>query len=422
MAETCGPTRAEVRCPPAVRGGNALAERLFDRAAEATADSTPPGASAVPAAEMMLVFVSMFAPTGQGGIRAYHLDPASGAVSAPRSTANVPHPFFLAVHPDRRTLYSIRAEKFGSPDREEVVAWRIVDFDGRLDEIGRQPSHGSASCYLDVDPTGRSLLMAGYSSGNVASFPIESDGRLGLAVSLIAHRGSGPDEKRQDKPHAHSIIAVPTAKAGMLAYAADLGTDQVLCYHLDPAAARLTPADPPSASTPPGAGPRHLALHPDGKSLYAVNELANTVTVFDRDVDTGRLTAGPTVSTLPADFTGTSHCADVKLTPDGRFLYATNRGHDSIAIFRVGDRGRLERLAITPSLGAGPQNLAITPDGGLLLCANMPGDNLVVFRIDRGTGSLAVVGEPLAVEGPACIQLIGRASFDARPAGVKPVP
>lgn len=357
-------------------------------------------------AAALVVFVSMFAPVPQGGIRGFRLDLDSGAMTPAAETTGVPQPFFLALHPDGKTLYSIRAEKFGSPAAEEVVAWRIAGVDGRLEEIDRQSTHGSASCFLAVDPSGRALLVANYTSGNVAALPIRPDGRLGPAGAVITHAGSGADPKRQDKPHAHSIIAVPTTTGATLAYAADLGADQVVCSMLDPAAATLSPALPPFVKTPPGAGPRHLALHPDRRRLFSINELSNSVTVFDRDPDTGRLSAGPTVSTLPEDFTGTSYCADLALTPDGRFLYGTNRGHDSIAIFRVGADGPPERVAIVPSGGKGPQNIAITPEGRFLLCANMPGNNLVVFRIDATSGMLTAVGDPLAITSPSCIRLL----------------
>lgn len=357
--------------------------------------------------EMMLLFVSMFAPAGQGGIRAYHLDPQTGAIVETGATAEVPHPFFMAVHPGGKTLYSIRAEKFGSPAAEEIVAWRICDAAGRLEELNRQSSEGSASCFLDVDPTGRAVLVANYTSGDIAALPIiDADGRLGPAATVIRHTGTGGDPERQTKPHAHAILAVPTAAGGLLAYAADLGIDQVLSYSLDPATATLTPAAPAFVRTPPAAGPRHLALHPDGRHLYVINEYGNSITLFDRDPETGGLIMGPTVSTLPDGFVGKTFCADVKLTTDGRFLYGTNRGHDSIAIFRVAADGRLEQVAVVPSGGKGPQNLTITPDGRLLLCANMPGNSITVFRIDPTTGLLNQINAPHAVPSPSCLLLL----------------
>jgi 6-phosphogluconolactonase len=189
------------------------------------------------------------------------------------------------------------------------------------------------------------------------------------------------------------------------AFAADLGTDQIVCYKLDPATAKLTPNKPPSVKSPAGAGPRHLTFHPNGKRAYVINELANSVTVFDYDADSDTLTEKQTISTLPDDFKGTSYCADVKVTPDGRFLYGTNRGHDSVAAFRIGEDGRLALVAIEPSRGKGPQNLAITPDGAWLLCANMAGDNVAVFRIAK-TGRLKAASEPVQQTSPSCVRLL----------------
>jgi 6-phosphogluconolactonase len=180
----------------------------------------------------------------------------------------------------------------------------------------------------------------------------------------------------------------------------------VLIYRLNAADAKLTPNVPPFAKTPAGAGPRHLAFHPNGKWLYAINELSNSVTLFDHNAETGALTEKQTISTLPEGFTGRSFCADVKITPDGRFLYGTNRGHDSVAAYRIGEDGQLTLLGIEPSLGKGPQNLAITHDGKLLLCANMPGNNVAPFRIDSKTGGLKSVGEPVALTSPSCILLL----------------
>jgi 6-phosphogluconolactonase len=211
------------------------------------------------------------------------------------------------------------------------------------------------------------------------------------------------DPQRQKEPHAHCIVVSPD---NQYAYAADLGTDQILCYKLDPATAKLTPNKPPFAKAPAGAGPRHLTFHPRGKHVYVINELLNSVTVFDYAADPGALTERQTISTLPDDFKGTSYCADVKVTPNGQFLYGTNRGHDSIAAYRIGKDGRLSLVAIEPSLGKGPQNLAITPDGGWLLCANMPGKNVAVFQIDPKTGRLKSAGEPVSQPSPSCIMLL----------------
>lgn len=361
----------------------------------------------------LVVFVSMFAPADRGGgIRAWLLDPQTGALTAGHETREVPHPFYIALAPDRRTLYSIWAPQFGGADDEEVAAWRIAGHAGRLEPLGRQSSRGKVSCYLETDPGGRTVLVANYGTGSVAALPARADGTLGPAEAFFRHEGKSVKPDRQEGPHAHAIICSPPrgvaggrAESGF-AYAADLGTDQIRGYRLDADRATLAPLDPPFTPTPPGAGPRHLRFHPDGRTLYCLNELDNTIGAYAFDAETGRLAERQMLSTLPDGFTGSTKSADLRLTPNGRFLYATNRGHDSIAIFRVATDGLLQTVDIVPSRGKGPQNLAITPDGGLLLCANMPGDNLAVFRIDAETGKLTAVGEPVAVTAPACIVIV----------------
>ncbi|MGV3721314.1 MAG: lactonase family protein, partial [Actinomycetota bacterium] len=185
-----------------------------------------------------------------------------------------------------------------------------------------------------------------------------------------------------------------------------LGLDQILSYRLDPSKATLTPNRQPFVRTPTGAGPRHLTFHPNGKHVYVINELISSVTRFDYDPKTGILIERQTISTLPKEFKGEGYCADLKITPNGRFLYGTNRGHDSIAAYRIGDDGQLTLIEIEPSLGKGPQNLLITPGGEALLCANMPGNNLALFRIDPSSGALTSAGTPTPIKSPSCIRLL----------------
>jgi 6-phosphogluconolactonase len=315
----------------------------------------------------------------------------------------VENPFFLALSPDKKFLYSIHAKQFGGKENEQVAAYAIAGQTGELKLLNRQSAEGTAACYLDVDQTGKTVLVANYASGSVASLPVKPDRSLGEPVSFFPHKGSSVNPQRQKEPHAHCIVISPDNK---YAFAADVGTDQVLCYKLDAAAARLTLNDPPFARSPAGAGPRHLTFHPNKKHVYVINELLNSVTVFDYAADSGTLTERQTIPTLPKGFKGTSYCADVKVTPDGRYLYGTNRGHDSIACYGIGEDGKLSLAAVEPSLGKGPQNLAITPDGGWLLCANMPGNNIAVFRIDPKTGALKAAGEPVAQTSPSCIMLL----------------
>jgi len=358
-----------------------------------------------PAAEAgeQLVFISSFAAGEEGAVNAFQLQADTGQLKPAERTAGVENPFFLAISPDRRYLYSIHApEGFGGKSEEQVAAFEIVSPNGQLKPLNKQSSRGSASCYLAVDATGQTVVVANYSTGSVAALPIHADGSLGEAGSFVQHQGSSVDPARQEAPHAHCFVISPDNR---FAYAADLGLDQVLAYRLDAATATLSPNRQPFARTRPGAGPRHLTFHPSQPRAYVINEMHNSITMFDCDPESGILIEQQTISTLPEDFSGASYCADLKVTPDGRFLYGTNRGHDSIAAYRIDDDGRLTLVAIESSLGAGPQNLAITPSGDLLICGNMPGNNVAVFRIDSQSGALTACGEPVKVTSPSCIVL-----------------
>jgi len=350
-----------------------------------------------------VVWVSSFAAKEQGAIHAYRLDQQTGTLALLKKTSGVENPFFLALSPNKKFLFSIHAQQFGGKEHEHVSAFEIRGRSGELKPLNRVSAKGTAACYLHVDATGKSVLVANYSSGSVASLPVEADGSLSESASFMQHVGSSVNPTRQKEPHAHAIITSPDNK---YVYAADLGLDQVRCYRLDAATSKLTPNDPPFAKSPAGAGPRHLTFHPNGKQLYVINELLNSVTVFAYDASNGSLIEQQTISTLPQEFKGTSHCADLKITPNGRFLYGTNRGHDSIVAYRIGEDGALSLIGIEPSLGKGPQNLAITSRGELLLCANMPGKNIAVFRIDGATGKLTSTGTPTEMPSPSCIMLL----------------
>lgn len=358
--------------------------------------------SSVLHAEEPVVFISAFASGDRGAIHAFRFDSKAGVLKPLHRTTDIESPFFLAVAPDGKFLYAIDAEQFGGEENEFVAAFSIEGRSSKLRRLNRQSARGTASCYLDVDSTGKTVVVANYLTGDVAALPVKENGSLGEAASYVRHEGSSVDPARQKAPFAHSIEISPDNR---FALAADLGIDKVLVYRLDAAAAGLSVNKAQSyASVPPGSGPRHLTFHPNGKRVYVINELKNTVTFFDYAPDSGILKSRQTISTLPADFTGTSHCADLKITPNGEFLYGTNRGHDSIAIYRIADDGQLSLIRIEPSLGKGPQNLLITPDGGWLLCANMPGNNVVVFQIDSKTGLLSASGKPTEMPMPSCIR------------------
>jgi len=351
-----------------------------------------------------VVYVSAFKSGEEGAIHAFRFDSEAGTLTPLHQTTDVRNPFFLAISPNAKFLYAIDTQKFSGPDDDFVAAYQIQGRNGQLTRLNRQSAKGKASCYLDVDATGETVLVANYTTGSVAAFPIQDDGSLAEAASFVQHTGSSVNATRQQGPKAHSIEASPDNR---FVLAADLGIDKVLVYQLDAASAKLTAhATQPSVKLPPGSGPRHLTFHPNGKRVYVINELANTVAFFDYATESGTLTQQQIISTLPEDFDGVSHTADLKITPDGRFLYGTNRGHDSIAAYRIGDDGRLSLISIEPSLGKGPQNLLITPDGRWLLCANMPGDNVVVFSIDADSGKLTATASPTPVKMASCIRLV----------------
>ena len=353
--------------------------------------------------EEPLVFISAFASGDDAAIHAFRLDSKAGQLKQVHRTTDIQNPFFMALSPNHQFLYSIHAEAFGGEEHEQVAAFEVEGRTGRLKLLNRVSALGSASCYLDVDATGKTVVVANYSTGSVASIPVRKDGTLGKASSFVKHSGSSVDPKRQNGPYAHCIVVSPDSR---FAFAADLGLDQVLGYRLDAGTSKLSPNRQPFVRTPPGGGPRHLTFHPNGKWMYVINELKNSVTMFDYVADLGMLIEQQTISTLPEEFTGTTHCADLKITPNGRFLYGTNRGHDSIASYAIDDHGRLKLIGIEPSLGKGPQNLAITPDGGLLLCANMPGNNVTVFRLDPQSGGMKSVADPVTMPKPSCIMLM----------------
>ena len=350
-----------------------------------------------------LVFITSFAAGESGAIQAYQLEMSNGSLKPIHRTSGIENPYFIVISPDQKFLYSIYAKSFGGTEPEQVAAFSLEGRTGKMKPLNKQSTKGTASCYLDIDATGKTVLVANYTTGNVTALPVRADGSLDEPASFFQHTGSSVHPERQKSPNAHCFVISPDNR---FAFAADLGIDQILSYRLDASKAKLTPNQPPFAKAPAGAGPRHLTFHPSGKHVYVINELKNSVTLFDYAKETGVMTERQTISTLPPDFNGVSHCADVKVTPDGRFLYGTNRGHDSIASYRVGDDGVLTLIAIVPSLGKGPQNLAITGKGEYLLCANMPGNNIAVFRIDGSSGAIKSVGEPVALNSPSCIRIL----------------
>ena len=345
-------------------------------------------------------------PRGRGeGIYVYRMDQRTGALDFVSLTPVVPNPSFLTVHPNGRTLYAANevTELDGHPGGA-VSAFVIDRESGGLTFLNRQPSHGTDPCHVSVDGSGRNLLVANYTSGSIAVLPVEADGRLAPASDVRQHRGSGPDPRRQEGPHAHFITADPTNRYVL---AADLGLDQVLVYRLDPERGTLTEHDPAAVPLPAGSGPRHLALHPNARFVYVINELASTISTCTWDDAAGSLRVLDTISTLPDGFDGRSSCAEVLVAPSGRFVYGSNRGHDSIAIFAVDPADRtLSPVGHVATQGTNPRNFTIDPSGTFLLAANQDSNTIVTFRIDAATGGLATTGKVTSVPSPACVMVL----------------
>jgi 6-phosphogluconolactonase len=352
-----------------------------------------------------LVYIGTYTTKGSEGIYIYRLDLSSGDLTYVGKATGIDNPSYLALHPDRRYLYAVNeTEEFAGQPGGAVSAFAIDPQTGALTYLNQQASHGAAPCQLSVDQTGKFVLVANYTSGNASVLPIQADGRLGEATHIIQHQGSSINPRRQAGPHAHSINLDP---ANHYVFVADLGLDKVMIYRLDLNQGKLVPNESPSAQVKAGAGPRHFTFHPGGRYAYVINELDSTVTAFSYDSTSGALEALQTVSTLPPDFEGTSHCADIHITPSGQFLYGSNRGHDSIVIFAIDQgTGKLSYVGHEPTQGRTPRNFALDPTGAFLLAANQNSDTIVTFRIDPQTGQLTTTGHVTNVPTPVCIKMM----------------
>lgn len=351
-----------------------------------------------------IVYVGTYTRDVSKGIYAWRFDPVSGKLTPLGLAAETTNPSFLAIHPNRKFLYAVGEISGPGQKGGAVSAFAIDPASGRLTLLNQVSSKGAGPCHINLDKTGRVALAVNYGSGSVVALPVQEDGRLGEAASFIQHEGSSVNPKRQQGPHAHSVNLSPDNR---FAFVADLGLDKILIYRLDPATATITPNDPPFATVAPGSGPRHFAFHPGGKFAYVINELASTVTAFAYEAAKGGLKEMQTISTLPAGFQGNNSTAEVVVHPSGRFLYGSNRGHDSIALFRIDPRkGTLAMVEQTPSGGKVPRNFNIDPSGGWLLAANQGTNNIALFRIDAKTGRLSATGTVLEAGAPVCVRFV----------------
>jgi len=351
---------------------------------------------------------------GRGrGVYLFEMDPVTGILSEREVFPNDSNPSCLAFDPSRTHLYSANeTQRYQGAPTGSVSAYSIDRSNGHLALLNTVSSGAAGPTHLSVHPSGKYVLVANYHGGAVAVLPIRARGELGAATDLKVDAGSpGPAHARSaplgsfaisghDRPHAHMVQADPS---GRFVLATDLALDRIFVWKFDVERGTLSPNDPPWTALPPGDGPRHFAFHPNGLWCYSLQEEGSTLVLFDYDVRTGRLTARQTLSTLPPDFAGTNFTSEVMVSPDGRFVYAANRLHDSIAWFSVGERGTLRCAGEEWTRGDYPRSFNIDPSGNFLYSCNQRADAITCFRIHRGTGSLAFTGHYTAVGTPSII-------------------
>jgi 6-phosphogluconolactonase len=339
------------------------------------------------------------------GVYAYRFDPETAEITPVGLAAETINPSFLAVHPNHRFLYAVNeVRSYKGQKSGGVSAFAIDRATGKLKLLNQVASKGADPCYITVDKTGKYVLVANYTGGSVAVFPVGEDGRLAEASAFVQHTGQGTNPERQEGPHAHSIDLSPDNR---FAIVDDLGLDETIVYKFDSAKGLLIPSGPQFGKADPGAGPRHFAFHPNGKFAYVINEMGSSVSAFGFDGTAGVLHPRQTTSTLPKGFAEHNDDAEIEVHPSGKFLYASNRGHDSIAVFAIdSNKGTLSLIEHAATKGKTPRSFEIDPTGSLLFAENEKSNNIVIFRIDPQTGRLTDTGKVLEVVEPVCVKFV----------------
>jgi 6-phosphogluconolactonase len=348
------------------------------------------------------VYIGTYTRRSSKGIYVYRFNAASGRLTSLGLAVETVNPSFLAVDPTHHFLYAVNElGNYEGPNSGGVSAFAIEPHTGKLTFLNEVRSRGAAPCYVSLDKTGKYVLVANYGGGSVAVFPVLKDGRLGEPSAFVQHQGHSVNPARQRGPHAHCINVSPDNR---FALASDLGLDKLLVYRFDAAKGTLTPDNPPFGQIHPGWGPRHFVFSPDGKFVYAISEIGCTMSVFSYDAATGALHPVQAISTLPKDFKGKNDDAEVQVSASGKFLYGSNRGADTIAVFAIDPtHGTLTPIEYVPTGGKEPRNFAIDPSGRYLFAANQNSNNIVLFRIDPKTGRLSPTGTVEEVGSPVCV-------------------
>ena len=344
------------------------------------------------------IFIGTYTNSGSRGIYAVRLDPTTGALSAPQVAAETPNPTYIALTADKKFLYAVHSST------ALAAAFSVDLAQGKLTPLPGSPANPTKEpCYLAIDEAARLLLVAHYHEAFIAAIPLRDDGGIGAPPQILRHRGPGsgvvPD--RQAHAYVHCSVLSPD---GRFAFACDLGEDRIYRYRVDTATRSLTPATPPFVDAAPGSGPRHLAFSRDGRHLLCIAELGNTVTSYAYEAASGALTPRDTRSTLPADFHGATKTAAIRFHPNGRFVYGSNRGHDSLAVFAFNEEsGALTPVEIVPCGGREPRDFALSPDGRWLVAAHQDSNSLTVFAVDASTGRLTRIAATAEIPAPVCV-------------------
>jgi 6-phosphogluconolactonase len=356
------------------------------------------------ASRKMQVYIGTFTGSKSKGIYSASFEENTGRFGPLELAVETRNPTFLSLHPNGRWLYAVNEVSDFDNNHSGAVSGFVLEGAGRLRLFTQRSAGGAGPCHLAVDPSGRCVLVANYGDGSVACLPIEPDGKLDEPACVIQHSGSSVRQPRQSGPHAHFITVGPDAHS---AFVCDLGLDKVLVYPLEPARGLLDKGAGKSFSIAPGSGPRHLAFHPNQRFVYLINELASTLSLYSLDDEGKLLKERQTVSTLPPDFAGENTAAEVQLHPSGKFVYASNRGRNSLVVFAA-DRatGKLKFLQEEPTHGRTPRHFALDPSGRWLVVANQDSDNLVVFKVDAEKGLLTLSGDPAQAPSPACVLFV----------------
>lgn len=351
----------------------------------------------------LFVFAGTYSTGKSDGLFVKKFDRQSGELTPVSAKSGAVNPSFLTVAPSGLFLYAVNeSSSFSGKKSGAVGAYSINPATKELTLLNQQASEGQAPCYITLDKTGKWALAANYTSGSAAVLPIQEDGKLGAAASVVQHSGSSVNTSRQSEPHAHSIMV---DAANRFAFVCDLGLDKIMIYRFDAESGKLTPNDTPWTQTKAGSGPRHFAFHPNGKLAFVIHELDSTIASFSYDAEKGTLTEIQRVSALPEGYNGVSYCADIHVHPTGKFVYGSNRGHNSIAIFAIDEAlGKMTLVGHESTQGKTPRNFAIDPNGEFLLAANQDGNTVVSFRVDGQTGKLAATGKICSIASPVCLK------------------